>query len=333
MPDQVLSLSFRPQTLDDMVGVKHTVKMIRQHVSSRMPAAWCFIGDSGSGKTTIARILALSLQCTHQKVFGVPCEDCQKKRNQFDIIEINAAEASGVDETEHAIAGAYYNPKPPSKYRVYIFDEAQNLSKASQSALLKYFEDSPRSTIWIICTTEPGKILRTLRRRCLTYPLPSLSVKGVETLVQRAIAYAGEKKSSEPLAEALLEAGVSSPGFVVVAVEKYLAGEDPEKAAQVGLDSTLDTLRICKAVTKGDWETTRHALFAASPDDARAIRGSLGGYLKAIVLSSDGGSKAKVAVEGIRELVALSSIEDGLQLAGTVATLYRLCRHFNGSGR
>jgi len=332
MPNQVLSLSFRPKSLDELVGQKHMVKLVRKHMEQRVPAAWMFSGSSGAGKTTTARILALALQCTHQEIFGAPCEVCQKQRKQFDIIEINSAEASGVDETEAAIVGAYYNPKPPSKYRVYIFDEAQNLSKASQAALLKYFEDSPKSTVWIICTTEPGKILRTLRRRCLAYAIPDLSIKGVTRLVESSIAFTETTdRPATPLVDALLESGVSSPGFVVMAVEKYLAGEEPERAAQIGQDSGVDTLRICRAVVKGDWETVRHAMYAATPEDAIAVRAAMGGYLKAMLLGSDSGKQASMVADGIGVLVSLSAREDGLQLSGTVAALYQVCKYFRGA--
>jgi DNA polymerase III subunit gamma/tau len=330
MTERMLSLAARPQTFDDLVGQKHLAKMIRGHMASkRVPAAWMFIGESGAGKTTVARILATSLQCTHQEEFGNPCEACRKNQARFDIVEINAAEHSGVEETEQVIQGANYHPKPPSLYRVYIFDEAHNLSKVSQTALLKYFEDSPKSTVWIICTTEPQKILRTLRRRCISYTIPSLGVSGVGTLVKRTLMFAGVKSlNDELLTEALLEAGVTSPGFIVAAVEKYIAGETAEKAAQVGNDSAIDTLKVCRAVVKGDWAEVRQILAYANPEDARAIRGSLGGYLKAIMLNSDGGAVAKNASDALYDLMRMSSVEDGLQLSGTVATLYKLCKTF-----
>jgi DNA polymerase III, delta subunit len=331
MSEQMLTLSFRPHSLDDLVGQDHTVQLIRKHIESkRIPAAWMFYGPSGSGKTTIARILALSLQCTH-RTFGHPCRDCRKKISQFDIIEINSAEASGVDETESVISGAFFAPKPPSKYRVYIFDEMQKLSNASQSVLLKYLEDSPKSTVWIICTTEPGKILRTLRRRCLTYTISGLDEEGISTLVKRAIKFAKSDKHSTPLVEALLTAEQYSPGFIVMAVEKYLAGEKPEKAALVGMDSTIDTLKLCRAVMAGDWSTVRSVMKEASPDDARVIRASLGGYLKAVLLNSDSESKSKTAARGIQLLGELSVLEDGLQLSVTAATLYKLCQYFGDS--
>jgi hypothetical protein len=121
---------------------------------------------------------------------------------------------------------------PPSKYRVYIFDEAQNLSNASQTALLKFFEDAPKSAIWMICTAEPKKILSTLRSRCAHYPIRELSDDRIEKLVRRAFKNAGSKKRATPLIKALKKADVGRPRLILQTVEKYLAGEDPERAAQ-----------------------------------------------------------------------------------------------------
>jgi hypothetical protein len=329
---QMLSLSFRPKTLDEMVGQKSLVKRLRKQIAKRVPAAFMFIGESGAGKTTLARIVATALQCKHQSEFGNPCSACQKgSKSKFDFIEINAAEYSGVSEVEQIISGAFYNPKPPSLYRVYLFDEAHNLSKPAQTALLKYFEDSPRTTIWMIATTAPQSILRTLRRRCMRYPLLNLTVNGVGVLVSRTIKFSGSNKDPEPLTEALLESGVTSPGFIVQAVEQYLAGEKPEKAAQGGFDSSVNTLQICREVVKGDWSAVRELLFAANPEDARAIRYSVAGYLKKILIDSDTGSMANRCAEGIRDLTTLTSFEDGVQLSGTIAVLYNLCRVFGGN--
>ena len=327
--NQILTLSGRPQTFDQLIGQKHMVDLIRtRYKSGRLPPALMFVGESGAGKTTVARIIATSLQCKHQETFGNPCEACRRNRAKFDIIEINASESSSGTEVEQIIVGANYTPKPPSRKRVYMFDEAQKLKGAAQSVLLKYFEDSPSSTVWIICTTEPGKILRTLRRRCFTYTIPNLGMKGVASLVERTIKQAGQKKDAEPLTEALLEAGITSPGFVVLATEKYLDGETAEKASQVGLDSSLDTLRICRAVVKGDWDTVKQQLFAANPEDSRAVRGAVSGYLKSILLGSDIGSAAKRAADAIVELTKINTYEDGLQLSATIAALYRLCMLF-----
>lgn len=326
---QALNISFRPKTFDDLIGQEDVVEKIREHIKSgRVPSAWLLSGASGVGKTTIARILALSLQCSHQKVFGHPCKDCRKDKSQFDIIEINTAEASGVDETESVISGAFYSPKPPSKYRIYIFDEMQKASNASQNVLLKYFEDSPETTIWVICTTEPGKIIRTLRRRCITYTIPELDDEGVKRLVVKAIEFTGSSMKSKPLYQALSEANVGSPGFIVMAVEKYLAGESPKRAARVGMETSLDTLSICRSVLRGDWNTVRQIMRKSTPDDGRIVRIAVSGYLKAVLLGSEAGSKADTLAKGLHELSSISVFEESLQNSATVAILYKLCQRF-----
>jgi hypothetical protein len=328
MSHRMLPLSFRPRSFKDLIGQEATIKRIHKKASKRLPAAWMFSGASGAGKTTIARILAVSLQCPHQKHFGTPCKHCWKHRSQFDIIEINSAEASGVAETEAVIAGAFYSPKPPSKYRVYIFDEAQKLSTASQNVLLKYFEDSPKSTVWMICTTESDKIIKTLRRRCSKLDIPQLKDEDVSELVRRAIKFVGAKESPKPLIKALLEEGQRSPGFIVSAVEEYLTGEKPEKAARVGEDSKIDTLGICRGVKNGNWAKIRRILQEAEVDDTKVIRASVGKYLRKILVGEEAGEKADIIAKGILELVKLSTLEDSLQFSGTAATLYKLSQHF-----
>jgi hypothetical protein len=326
--DQILSLSFRPQTLDELIGQKRTSRISREHYKQgRSVPAWMFVAESGGGKTTLARIIALSLQCRHQTVFGNPCLECQKNRSQFDIIEINASDVSGVNEIGSTIAGFNYMPRSPSRKRVYILDEAQMLSPQAQNMLLKPFEDAPKSTVWMICTTAPDKIIRTLRRRCLTFTIPGLGLKGIEALVTAAIKKGKGSKPAGPLAEALMEHGITSPGFVVMAVEKYLAGEEPDSAAQIGLESTVDTLRICRAMVKGDWETIRKEMASATSADSRAIRGSVAGYLRTILVSSEAGGMALKAADALL-LLGRMPFDEAFALPWTAAALYDIAKKF-----
>jgi hypothetical protein len=330
---RVLSLSFRPRRFSELVGQKKIAERIVHHLSSgRMPAAWMFVGDSGSGKTTIARILAHTLQCKHGQL-GEPCDKCLRKTSSFNIIEINASEVTGKEDIGEVVSSANFMPQLPSRYRVFILDEAQQLSMNSQNLLLKYFEDSPPSTVWIICTTHPEKILRTLRRRCVTYTIPPLSLKAVGALVTAAFAKCGVKSAQkvESLSDALNQRGVASPGFIVMAVEKFLAGSTAEQAAAVGFDATVDTLQLCRFVVRGDWERVRSGVFSATPDDARAIRASLAGYLKSILLDcAVGEKKAAKMVRAIERLGGPSYNET--EPAGTIACLYDLCKIFGAGG-
>jgi len=169
---RTLALAMRPKKLDSMIGMKDLVEELRNQFTSRVPHTSMFVGQTGSGKTTLARILAVSLQCKHQEEFGNPCLKCYKRRGNFDIIEINAGDITGIDDLRNALTGWSYVPKPGSKYRVYIIDEAQGLSKSAQTLMFKYLEDSPSTTIWFICTTDPDKLLGGNVSRNIIHEIP-----------------------------------------------------------------------------------------------------------------------------------------------------------------
>src|SRR5580704_11597035 len=141
-----LTLSMRPRSFDEMIGAKKVTRQITKIIASdKIPKAWMFSGETGSGKTTIARIIAASLQCKHSKEFGHPCQRCYKYRHSFDITTLNVMQRK-VEDLESAISGAYYAPKPGSRRRVYILDEAHMLTDHSQNLLLELLEDCPRTT-------------------------------------------------------------------------------------------------------------------------------------------------------------------------------------------
>lgn len=323
-----LSIAYRPKTLDALVGQEDLVKEIRGlHSEGRRPKATMLIGETGSGKTTIARILAVANQCRHQEVYGNPCKSCYRKYGQFDIKEINAGDVTGIDVLREQVSTSDLLPGPGSRVREFIIDEAQGLSKNAQTLLLKYLEDCPRSTLYYICTTEPQKILPTIQSRCVMYVVKSLKLKGVRKLVRRALHFAGSELASDQLVDALNEQGITSPRMVVQAVEKYVAGAKPEDAARVRADTEVDTYRVCRAVIKGDWEAVSGILREAKPADASAIQRSLAAYLNAILLDENRVSaRATIVAKAISQLTILASREDGLQLAGLSAILYRLCK-------
>ena len=326
-----LSISMRPRTFDSMVGAKKLVRQIRKIVSSdKVPKAWMFSGETGSGKTTIARIMAVAFQCTHHKDFGNTCTHCRRHSNEFDITEINCAKYTGKVEMEDAISGYDYAPKPGSLQRVYILDEAHKSSDSSQNALLKPTEDCPRTTKFIICTTRADKIIPTLQSRCTIFAIPGLDLDGIKELIRRALKKFNSDRDSGELAEKLLEKGITSPRLVLKAVQKYVDSETTaDEAAEVTLVSDVDSYALCRSLIKGDWEAVAQIMMKAKNDDNVVIRASVAGYLNAILLGdTESNHRADVVAKAILQLNAIRD-----DFPAMSAVLYNVCKYFKKEKR
>jgi replication-associated recombination protein RarA len=307
-----------------------------QYAQGREPSAWLFVGPTGTGKTSIARILAISLQCKHG-VIGEPCDECRAKEKAYEIYEVNASEVSGVEEIRGLVQGSVYLPKNPTLRKVYVLDEAQRISVAAQNLLLKYTEDAPMTTVWIICTTDKSKILETLRRRCQTVSLKLLAADDVEKLVARGYAYVKKHATEERkmpkasrLVEQLWEYKVQSPGIILNAVESYLTGMTAEEAVKLWAVG-YDTKAICRALEKGDWNAIKTETSKAENDDLKGIRAAVAGYLRATLEAKIPGPRAKELVTAIREIAQVDSFTDSTQAAATVAALYSISQMMGGN--
>lgn len=325
---QILTLQYRPKTFAELIGQQSLTQAIqRQYESKREPLAWLFHGQTGGGKTTVARIMALSLQCTHQKEFGNPCDDCYKNRSDYSIHEINASEVSGVEQISQIVEGSEYRPHPPSRRKVYILDEAQRLSSAAQNLLLKYFEDTPKTTVWIVCTTEPEKILHTLRRRCMQFSLQPLKRKDVRELLINIASKEKCNKDLESLTDIIYQARIQSPALILMALEKFLAGIPAEKAVLAG-DTTVDIKNLASRLYKGDLEEVHNIMKDATLEDAKLIRVAVSKYLNAILLKSL--KPSNNLTWGILKLAEADRVSESMQVQYTSAILHMLCRKFGG---
>ncbi|MGO9322985.1 MAG: DNA polymerase III subunit gamma/tau [Terracidiphilus sp.] len=216
---QVLARKYRPQRFADVAGQDHVTRTLLNALQqNRIAHGYIFSGHRGIGKTTIARILAMALNCrtevgTAQRPTPEPCGTCDacteiRQGNAVDVIEIDAATNRGIDEIRELRDAARYAPSR-DRYKVYILDEAHQITEAAFNALLKTLEEPPAHVIFMMATTEPENIPQTIRSRCQHFSFHA--VKFDDILAQLKMIAGEEKVAAEDDALALLaEAGDGS---------------------------------------------------------------------------------------------------------------------------
>ena len=183
MAYQVLARKWRPKTFADLVGQEHVVKALRNALDEgRLHHAYLLTGTRGVGKTTIARILAKSLNCENA-VHGEPCGQCESctqidSGRYVDLLEIDAASNTGIDNIREVLENAQYAPTV-GKYKVYIIDEVHMLSKSAFNAMLKTLEEPPEHVKFILATTDPHKVPITVLSRCLQFVLRNMTTQQI----------------------------------------------------------------------------------------------------------------------------------------------------------
>jgi DNA polymerase III subunit gamma/tau len=219
MAYQVLARKYRPQRFADVAGQDHvTVTLMNALTQQRIAHGYIFSGHRGIGKTTIARILAMALNCrnaigTAQRPTAEPCEVCEscteiRAGNAVDVIEIDAATNRGIDEIRELRDAARYRPAR-DKYKIYILDEAHQITDAAFNALLKTLEEPPDHIVFMMATTQPEDIPQTVRSRCQHFSFHA--VKLVDILGElRGIAEREGVDADEAALALLAEAGDGS---------------------------------------------------------------------------------------------------------------------------
>ena len=179
MSYQVLARKWRPRSFEEMLGQTHVVRALRNGLElGRIHHAYLFAGTRGVGKTTLARILARCLNCENG-ITPTPCGECSTCRQIidgrfFDLVEIDAASRTGVDDMRELLGGVNYAPGA-GRFRIYLIDEVHMLSLSSFNALLKTLEEPPEHVKFFFATTHPGKLPVTILSRCLQFQLTRLS--------------------------------------------------------------------------------------------------------------------------------------------------------------
>src|SRR6184192_4000478 len=179
MTYQVLARKWRPKTFAELSGQEHVVQALTNALErARLHHAYLLTGTRGVGKTTIARILAKSLNCITNGVTATPCGVCAAcvdiDAGRFvDLLELDAASNTGIDNMREILDNARYAPTV-GRYKVYLIDEVHMLSKAAFNSMLKTLEEPPEHVKFVLATTDPQKIPVTVLSRCLQFNLKQM---------------------------------------------------------------------------------------------------------------------------------------------------------------
>src|SRR5271165_7122058 len=185
MSYQVLARKYRPQKFSDVIGQEHVTRTLKNAIEQgRIAHGYIFSGHRGIGKTTIARILAMALNCQSPdhpvaEPCGV-CDSCREIRagNAVDVIEIDAATNRGIDEIRELREAARYRPAR-DRFKIYILDEAHQITDAAFNALLKTLEEPPGHVIFMMATTQPEDIPQTIRSRCQHFSFRAVKFEAI----------------------------------------------------------------------------------------------------------------------------------------------------------
>ena len=261
MSYQVLARKYRPNSFDEVIGQDHVVQVIKNSIEQeRVHQAFLFSGTRGVGKTTIARLLAKCLNCMSSEApTSQPCNKCEssisiQEGKSIDFLEIDAASRTGVEHMRELLSSVHTSPSV-SRFKIFLIDEVHMLSKGSFNALLKTLEEPPSHVIFLMATTDPEKVPKTVISRCLQLNLKTVSRNNLQEHFRKICEKEGINSDDESLslvaksAEGSVRDGLTLLDQAIAHGNGKLAAEDVKKLLGTIDDSLI--YELLDSITDG----------------------------------------------------------------------------------
>ena len=267
-----LAVKYRPAKLKDIVGNESVVQSLRAlfERGEDFPHALLFTGPSGSGKTTCARIVAKFLKCS-----------------EWDFREMNTADFRGIDSAREIIQQMQLSPMN-GPCRVWLLDECSQITKDAQNALLKALEDCPAHVYFLLATTDPEKLILTIRTRCITFTLQALNDNEMSRVIRRASEGEGKPIPQEVTEQIVLDSN-GSARMALSILDSVIGMEESGMLAAARLQAAeaSETIALCRAlIGKKPWREVNRIVSGLTQEPEQVRRAVLG-YAAAVLLKKD----------------------------------------------
>jgi DNA polymerase-3 subunit gamma/tau len=335
MTSQSLYRKWRSQTFDDLVGQEPIIRTLKNALKSgNLTHAYLFTGPRGTGKTSTARLLAKTVNCSNPKD-GEPCNECLQCReitagNSFNVIEIDAASNRGIDNIRD-LREKVMMPPSTGKYKVYVLDEAHMLTTEAFNALLKTLEEPPPYAIFVLATTDVHKMLPTVLSRCQRFDFKRISTRQI---VERLL-YVSEQehiKLDRTAAELIARTAAGGMRDALSLLDQAIAyaGEEIALAqvqAMLGVADPRAISRLITYIAELNSSAVLHLIYELSEAgaDLRQINNQVIEYWRALMLAKAGADVATIVdltedeTREVKQLVQLFGLEELTECARTFA--------------
>jgi len=282
-----LYLKYRPDSLDSIKGNESIIATLDKMLSNpeTCPHVFMLHGSSGCGKTTIGRIIADRLGCKGS-----------------DFREVNSADFRGIDTVRDIIKNSQYKPLE-GECRVWLIDEIHKSTNDAQNALLKILEDTPKHVYFILCTTDPQKVIAAIRGRCIELQVKPLTDTQMKGLLRSIVRGEGEYLSTE-IYDQIIQDSQGHPRNAIQILEQVL-NVDEEKRLEVARQTAAmqsQAIELCRVLLKkSSWKEVAIILTALKDQEPEDIRRVVMGYCQAILLKGADNERAGMVLEQFME--------------------------------